>query len=57
MYAHFEQISRGMMSHLGLHYFINLDAAMGRIKGYGLSCGFAPDCFNPKGTPRFSPGL
>jgi hypothetical protein len=33
--------------------FINLDAAMDRIKGYGLWCGFASDCFNPMGTTSF----
>jgi hypothetical protein len=28
--------------------FINFEAAMDRIKAYGLLCGFAVDCFNPE---------
>jgi hypothetical protein len=30
--------------------FINLEAAMDRIQGYGLWCGFAADCVNPQGV-------
>jgi hypothetical protein len=30
--------------------FINLAAAMDRIQGYGLWCGFAADCVNPQGV-------
>jgi hypothetical protein len=30
--------------------FINLQAAMDRIQGYGLWCGFAAECFNPQGV-------
>jgi hypothetical protein len=34
--------------------FINVEAALDRIKGYGLFCGFAVDCFNPgnRGSSR-----
>jgi hypothetical protein len=30
--------------------FINIQAAMDRIQGYGLWCGFAADCVNPQGV-------